>query len=245
MTTTSPPSREWRATSRVRDSRWKPPHTEVTSLIILSESRPDLVLLGISGPADVEVLRRLRTANSVVPFIVLAERNERALVHATRGLGVLGSIPKSMVRLHASALRKLVAENIEVLEPGLRVIDSRSPVGRSAVDLVALDAKGSLALIAVGPTADAKMFLRTVDVYWWCREHPDIVRRLFPAARVSPDQPPRILFAAQRFARFFLRSIEEVGFADVRCVNLLNLEVNGVAAGPPGAPSAAHGVLVR
>lgn len=109
----------------------------------------------------------------------------------------------------------------------------------------ALDAKGSLALIAVGPTADAKMFLRTVDVYWWCREHPDIVRRLFPAARVSPDQPPRILFAAQRFARFFLRSIEEVGFADVRCVNLLNLEVNGVAAGPPGAPSAAHGVLVR
>lgn len=74
-------------------------------------------------------------------LIFPAERSEPALAHATRGLGVLGSIPKSMVRLNASGLRKAVEEHIEALEPGLRVVDARFVVGRSAVDLVALDAK--------------------------------------------------------------------------------------------------------
>src|SRR5260370_26346614 len=56
------------------------------ALIILSESRPDLVLLGISGLADVEVLRGLRTGDPVVPVILLTARSEPALAHARRAL---------------------------------------------------------------------------------------------------------------------------------------------------------------
>ncbi len=205
------------------------------ALIILSESRPDLVLLGISGLADVEVLRGLRTVDPVVPVILLTERSEPALAQATRGLGVLGAIAKSLVRLHASGLRRLVEENVEALELGLRVVDSRFAIGRSVVDLVALDAKGSLVLVAVGLTADARMYLRAVDVYGWCRENPDVLRKLFPAARISPEQPLRLLFAAQRFTRFFRRGVEELRFADVRCLQLLDLGASGVAAVPLGA----------
>src|SRR6058998_2174519 len=40
-----------------------------------------------------------------------------------------------------SNLEKLVAENIEGIEPGLRVIDARLCLGQAAIDLVALDAE--------------------------------------------------------------------------------------------------------
>src|SRR2546430_1522604 len=47
-------------------------------------------------------------------------------------------------------LEKLVADNIEGIEPGLRVVDSRLVLGQAAIDLVALDASESLVLIALG-----------------------------------------------------------------------------------------------
>src|SRR5256885_16724577 len=43
-------------------------------------------------------------------------------------------------------LEKLVADNIEGIEPGLRVVDSRLVLGQAAIDLVALDASESLVL---------------------------------------------------------------------------------------------------
>ena len=46
-------------------------------------------------------------------------------------------------------LERLVAENIEGVEPGLKVVDSRLLLGQAAVDLVGLDSNASLVLIAV------------------------------------------------------------------------------------------------
>src|SRR2546427_5323490 len=48
-----------------------------------------------------------------------------------------------------SNLEKLVAENIEGIEPGLRVIDARLCLGQAAIDLVALDAREALVLVAL------------------------------------------------------------------------------------------------
>lgn len=209
------------------------------ALTSLSEHRPDLVLLAVSQPAEAEVLRCLHTVNPAVPIILLRERDEPTQPDATRRPGVLGAIPKSIVQRPAHGLRKRVERNIETLESGLRLIGSHVAVDRSTVDVVALDARGSLVLIIVGTAADSRMFLRSADVYWWCREHPDLVRKRFPTARISPAQPLRLLFAAQRFARFFVRAIEELRFADVRCLQLVDLADNGIAAVPLGVADAA------
>lgn len=207
------------------------------ALIILAQSRPDLVLLAVSRPADVEVLRCLRTVDPGVPVVLLTEGSDQALAHAARGLGVLGTIPKSVVQVHAGGLERLAEGDVEALEPGLRVVDRRFRVDRSTVDLLALDARDSLVLIAVGPAADARMFLRSVDVYAWCREEPGVVRKLFPAARISPEQPVRLLFAAERFTPFFLRGVEALRDADVRCLRLLDLGAGGLAVVPLDAPA--------
>src|SRR5438445_8405515 len=68
-------------------------------------------------------------------------------------------------------LEKLVAENIEGIEPGLRVIDSRLVLGQAAIDLVALDARESLVLVALDFLADEGLLLRAMDAYSWCLEY--------------------------------------------------------------------------
>ncbi|HLD77402.1 MAG TPA: hypothetical protein VJB16_00090, partial [archaeon] len=95
-------------------------------------------------------------------------------------------------------LEKLVAENVEGIEAGLKVIDSRLLLGQAAIDLVGLDDKGALVLIALDFTADESLLLRVMDAYSWCLEYPETIRRLYPMARLSPERPPRILFIVER-----------------------------------------------
>ena len=57
-------------------------------------------------------------------------------------------------------LERLVADNIDGVEPGLKVVDSRLLLGQAAIDLVGLDSKDSLVLIALDFSADDGLLLR-------------------------------------------------------------------------------------
>lgn len=127
------------------------------------------------------------------------------------------------------ALRKLVEANLGLVERGLGLVDRHVSLGASAVGVMALDATGSLTLLAVDLSADDELFRGAAGAYRWCRRHPDAVLRLFPNARISPARPPRLLFVAQRVARSFLRTMDRLGFEPVRGVTLLDLGVDGSA----------------
>jgi len=129
-----------------------------------------------------------------------------------------------------SNLEKLVAENIEGIEPGLRVIDARLCLGQAAIDLVALDAREALVLVALDFTADEGLLLRVMDAYSWCREYPDTLRRLYPMANVSATRPPRILFIVERVTDAFVRRIKQLSFLEIDCLEFRHLEVNGASA---------------
>src|SRR4030095_11185166 len=124
-------------------------------------------------------------------------------------------------------LEKLVADNVEGVEPGLKVVDSRLLLGQAAIDLVGLDSRGSLALIALDFTADEGLLLRVMDAYSWCLEFPDTLLRLCPMAQVSTSKPPRILFIAERLTDSFLRRIKQLSFLEIDCLEFRHLEVNG------------------
>src|SRR5207244_8834133 len=126
-------------------------------------------------------------------------------------------------------LEKLVAENIEGIEPGLRVIDSRLVLGQAAIDLVALDARESLVLVALDFSADERLLLRVMDAYSWCLEYPDALRRLYPMAQAS-SRPPRILFIVEKkMTDAFLRRIKQLSFLEIDCFEFRHLEVNGAS----------------
>jgi hypothetical protein len=124
-------------------------------------------------------------------------------------------------------LEKLIADNVEGIEPGLKVVDSRLLLGHAAIDLVGLDSRGSLALIALDFTADEGLLLRVMDAYSWCLEFPDTVRRLYPMAQVSTARPPRILFIVERLTDSFLRRLKQLSFLEIDCLEFRHLEVNG------------------
>ena len=127
-------------------------------------------------------------------------------------------------------LERLVAENIEGIEPGLKVIDSRLLLGQAAIDLVGLDAKGSLVLIALDFAADEALLLRVMDAYSWCLEYPDTIHRLYPMAQVTTNRPPRILFIVERLSDSFVRRIKALSFLEIDCLEFRHLEVNGASA---------------
>ena len=127
-------------------------------------------------------------------------------------------------------LEKLVAENVEGIEPGLKVIDSRLLLGHAAIDLVGLDAKASLVLIALDFTADEGLLLRVMDAYSWCLEYPDTIRRLYPMAQIASGRPPRILFIVERLTDSFIRRIKQLSFLEIDCLEFRHLEVNGTSA---------------
>src|SRR6058998_508964 len=125
-------------------------------------------------------------------------------------------------------LERLVAENADGVEPGLKVVDSRLLLGQAAIDLVGLDAKGSLVLIALDLSADDGLLIRVMDSYSWCLEYPDTLRRLYPMAQAS-SRPPRILFIAERMTDAFLRRMKQLSFLEIDCFEFRHLEVNGAS----------------
>jgi hypothetical protein len=115
-------------------------------------------------------------------------------------------------------LERLVADNIDGVEPGLKVVDSRLLLGQAAIDLVGLDSKDSLVLIALDFSADDGLLLRVMDAYSWCLEYPDTLRRLYPMAQATP-RPPRILFVVEKMTDAFLRRVKQLSFLEIDCLS--------------------------
>jgi hypothetical protein len=130
----------------------------------------------------------------------------------------------------STKLQTLVAENIDAIEPGLVVLDSRLLLGHTTIDVVGLDANGALVLIAAGLTANEEMLLRAVEAYSWCREYPESLERLYPSCVISDERPPRLIFVVERMPDAFQRKIKQLGFPDVDCVEFRLLEVEGTPA---------------
>lgn len=127
-------------------------------------------------------------------------------------------------------IEKLVTENAENIEPGLKIIDSCLLLGHARVDLVGVDAKDSLVLTALGFTANEDMLLRALEAYSWCLEFPETVRRLYPRTRFQPGRLPRVLFIAERMPDAFIRKVRQLNFSELDCLTFLHLEVNGSPA---------------
>jgi hypothetical protein len=127
-------------------------------------------------------------------------------------------------------VEKLVTENAESIEPGLKVIDSCILLGHARIDLVGVDAKDTLVLATLGFSANEEMLLRALEAYSFCLEFPETVRRLYPRARFKPGRPPRVLFIAERMSDSFLRKIRQLNFPQLDCLTFLHLEVNGTPA---------------
>jgi hypothetical protein len=117
-------------------------------------------------------------------------------------------------------LRHFVAENLEALEPGLRVLETSLRLGRSTVDVVAVDGKQTLVLVSVAEVAAVTTMISALDAYIWCLAFPDNVRRLYPDAAIATARPPRLVFVAAKVPPAFLELLDRVSVIDPECHEL-------------------------
>jgi len=125
-------------------------------------------------------------------------------------------------------LRALVSDNSDAMEPGLKILASNLNLGRTSIEIAALDAQDRPVLIVLGLTADDAMLVRALEAYAWCLEYPESVRRLVPAS-VRPGWPPRIVFVAERLLEAFVRKMRLLSFSAVDCFEFRYVEANGTA----------------
>src|SRR5215831_3593519 len=123
-------------------------------------------------------------------------------------------------------LRTLVSDNVDAMEPGLKILASNLNLGRTNVELAALDARNSPILFVLGLTADDAMLVRALEAYAWCLEYPESVQRLVPA-NLQIGWPPRIVFVAERLLEAFTRKMRLLNFSAVDCFEFRHVEANG------------------
>jgi|GEM_PF-1975844 len=130
----------------------------------------------------------------------------------------MASAFKSLKVQDVKELQELVAESVEAVEPGMRLLDTRVVLGGATIDVVALDTEDRLTLIALGLGAEDEMILRGLEAYSWCLEYPDGVRRLYPSVQVSESRPPRVIFVSEKVPDAFLRKVKHLRLARAECL---------------------------
>jgi hypothetical protein len=123
-------------------------------------------------------------------------------------------------------LSTLVAENVEAIEPGLKILASNLNLGRTSIEIAALDSSNTPVLITLGITADDTMLVRALEAYAWCLEYPESLERLAPAT-VQLTQPPRMVFVAERLLEAFVRKMRLLRFNAVECFEYRYVESSG------------------
>ncbi len=123
-------------------------------------------------------------------------------------------------------LRTLVSDNVDAMEPGLKILASNLNLGRTNIELAALDAQNRPILFVLGLTADDAMLVRALEAYAWCLEYPESVQRLVPAS-VQLAWPPRIVFVSERLLEAFVRKMRLLNFSKVDCFEFRYVEANG------------------
>jgi hypothetical protein len=123
-------------------------------------------------------------------------------------------------------LATLVEENVDAIEPGLKIIGSNLNLGRASIELVALDTSHTPVLVTLGLTADDTMLLRALEAYAWCLDYPESLQKLVPASR-QPGWPPRVVFVAERLLESFVRKMRLLRFSTVDFFEFRYVEANG------------------
>src|SRR5262249_29121446 len=123
-------------------------------------------------------------------------------------------------------LRTLVSDNVDAMEPGVKILASSLNLGRTNVELAALDSRNCPILFVLGLTADDAMLVRALEAYAWCLEYPESVQRLVPT-NIQLAWPPRIVFVAERLLEAFTRKMRLLNFSAVDCFEFRYVEANG------------------
>ena len=105
------------------------------------------------------------------------------------------------------------------LEEGLRTVDANIPCYPCGeIDVLAVDRTSKLTIIDFDTTPNDSLLLRGVDHVDWIVRNTRNVLRMYPAPRVDPSLPPRLMLLAPQFSPLARRVIRQLARPQIQCV---------------------------
>ena len=98
-----------------------------------------------------------------------------------------------------------------IVEMGFVALDGQVRAGSGGfIDLVAVDASGTLALLEIDREGEEKLLARALEHRAWAVEQFQFLRHLYGGIRIHPFRLPRVVLVAHNYSPAFLQKLPEL-----------------------------------
>jgi len=94
----------------------------------------------------------------------------------------------------------ILTENPNIIEEGLRIIDTQVITNRGRLDILGLDSGSVLVVIELKIGESDEMLWQALDYYDWVFRNIDSIKRMYPNYEIDYSQGPRLMLIAPSFS---------------------------------------------
>jgi len=99
-----------------------------------------------------------------------------------------------------SEFESILTENPNIIEEGLKIIDTQVITSRGRLDILGLDSGNVLVIIELKITESDEMLWQALDYYDWALRNIDSIKRMYPDYEIHYRQALRLMLIAPSFS---------------------------------------------
>jgi RecB family endonuclease NucS len=99
-----------------------------------------------------------------------------------------------------SEFESILTENPNLIEEGLKIVDTQVITNRGRLDILGLDSGKVLVIIELKIVESDEMLWQALDYYDWVFRNIDSIKRMYPNNEIDYNQPPRLMLIAPSFS---------------------------------------------
>jgi Holliday junction resolvase-like predicted endonuclease len=107
-------------------------------------------------------------------------------------------------------LEQMLTENPAAMETGLQILENQVPASRGFIDLLALDADGTLVVIELKKEDDDRILTQALEYYSFVRDNTERFARIFSDYPIKARVEPRLILVAKSFSPAILAAARYV-----------------------------------
>ncbi len=111
----------------------------------------------------------------------------------------IGTIRQLTVKSE-SDLEQLLIENPRAIEEGLTILESQVPASHGFIDLLAVDADGTLVVIELKKDSDDRMLTQALEYYDFVRDNAERFAQIYSDHKIEARVEPRLLLVASAYS---------------------------------------------
>jgi Holliday junction resolvase-like predicted endonuclease len=99
-----------------------------------------------------------------------------------------------------SELEQMLIENPDAIEEGLRILENQVPASRGFIDLLAVDADGTLVVVELKKESDDRILTQALEYYDFVRDNSERFAQIYSDDKIKARVEPRLLLVASAYS---------------------------------------------